>query len=90
MTPIERAAQAIHAKGGITEGLRPERCGQCRESISDARAALDAALDVDELARVLHGTLWSRTPWLNLTKAEQADIYAQARTIRAHLLGEDQ
>ena len=36
----EEIARAIHAQGGITEDLTPERCSVCRQALNTADAVL--------------------------------------------------
>lgn len=88
-TPLDRAAKAIHDNvcgcgwgrehpwGGTVAGF-------------DAHAALDAALDVDELAQVIVDSL-SGYPrdWGRMGPAERGLYRGAAAAVRDHLLGGD-
>lgn len=92
MTPaIERAARAMWF-----EDCGVAAQGNDAEPFEDyARAALDAALDVEELARVIDAEAFC-TPWHQAHdprdrrqgEVRQANALAIARAIRAHILGQ--
>lgn len=76
-TPLERAAEAIYV-------LRQRTFGRAFDS-DVARAALEAAIDEGEIARVIAdacGMGWDHLP------GDPNDVYLlEAQAIKAHLLG---
>ncbi|ACZ29598.1 hypothetical protein Xcel_0559 [Xylanimonas cellulosilytica DSM 15894] len=79
-TPVERAAEAIHADCGpdyIAEydDLEPESQAQWR---GYAEHALTAALDVDEIARVLSRATWPDGSHDGFPTKRVADMLAAA------------
>lgn len=82
MSTVERAAEAMHALGNSDPWERQHEYVR-QEFRDDARATLSAAIDVDEMARVI-GSVHKR----------ETETYGQydrrrARTVRNYLTGDE-
>lgn len=84
MTPIERAAEAIWDRGDHdnmwSDAAHDALCPDLRNGYRDsAHAALLAAIDTDELARVIGAHLYE----------DRDTIQTAARAVKEHLLREE-
>jgi hypothetical protein len=92
-SPLERATDAVQQRStwpsihwGMKKPLHPEAAA------AFTKTALDAALDIEEMAKVIYGSDYEYThaleeAWFSEPDETKNEYRLNARALRAHILG---